>query len=204
MKVAIEGAPGVGKSTLCIALVEHIPDAAWVEEPLTDNPYLGDYYRDPGRWALAMQVDILLRRANALASVSNRRRAIEFLDRSAWGDRLFAVTARDLGIMSAREFDTYDAVFRAVTASGSTLPDAVVYLRASADAVWARVMARARPEEAAMRREYLDAVCATYESFFARPPIGMRVVTVDWEQFGTVDAAWSKVEAAFTRGFDAP
>ena len=204
MKIAIEGAPGVGKSTLCGAMADPVPDSTWVEEPLTDNPYLGDYYLDPGRWALAMQVDILLRRANAIAAVSNRRRAVEFLDRSAWGDRLFAVTARDLGIMSAREFDTYDAVFRAVTASGGVLPDAVVYLRASADAVWTRVASRARPEEAAMRREYLDAVCATYEDFFSRPPIGMRVVTVDWEAFGTAEAAWSRIEVAYTRGFDVP
>jgi len=204
MKVAIEGAPGVGKSTLCSALAAHIPDSAWVEEPVTENPYLADYYLEPGRWALAMQVDILLRRANAIAAVAHRRRAVEFLDRSAWGDRLFAVTARDLGIMSAREFDTYDSVFRAVTASPGVLPDAVVYLRASADAVWNRVAVRARPEEAAMRREYLDAVCETYESFFARPPIGMRVITVDWEAFGTVDEAWSQVETAFTRGFGNP
>jgi deoxyadenosine/deoxycytidine kinase len=80
----------------------------------------------------------------------------------------------------------------------------VVYLRASADAVWTRVASRARPEEAAMRREYLDAVCATYEDFFSRPPIGMRVVTVDWEAFGTAEAAWSRIEVAYTRGFDVP
>ena len=53
-----------------------------------------------------------------------------------------------------------------------------------------------------MRREYLDAVCATYESFFARPPIGMRVVTVDWEGFGTAERAWSELEVAFSRGFN--
>jgi deoxyadenosine/deoxycytidine kinase len=197
MKVAIEGAPGVGKSTLCAALAAHVPDTAWVAEPVTENPYLADYYADPRRWALAMQVDILLRRANAVAAVAQRRHAVEFLDRSAWGDRLFACTARDLGLMEPREFDTYDAVFRSVSASRGAMPDMVVYLRASADALWGRVSTRARPEESGMRREYLDAVVGSYDAFFARPPFGMRVVTVDWEAFGTAETAWAAVEAGF-------
>lgn len=201
MKVAVEGAPGVGKSTLCRALAAYVPDAAWVEEPVTENPYLADYYADPNRWALAMQVDILLRRATAIAAVAHRRYAIEFLDRSAWGDRLFACTARDLGILQSREFDTYDAVFRSVTGFPGVLPDMVVYLRATPDVVWDRVSSRARPEEAMMRRDYLDAVCSSYDSFFTRPPAGMRVVTLDWEVFGTAEQAWSEIEAAFQRGF---
>ena len=201
MKIAIEGAPGVGKSTLCRALAAHVPDTAWVEEPVTENPYLADYYGDPKRWALAMQVDILIRRANAIAAVAHRRHAVEFLDRSAWGDRLFACTARDLGLMEPREFDTYDAVFRTISGSPGVMPDAVVYLRASPDALWARIAARARPEEMAMQRGYLNSVCATYDSFFARPPFGLRVVTVDWEQFGTAAQAWAELETAFTRGF---
>lgn len=201
MKVAVEGAPGVGKSTLCRALAVHVPDTSWVEEPVTDNPYLADYYADPNRWALAMQVDILLRRANAIAAVAHRRYAIEFLDRSAWGDRLFACTARDLGLMEPREFDTYDAVFRSVSSSPGVLPDVVVYLRASTDAMWDRVSSRARPEEAMMRRDYLDAVCSGYEVFFSRPPAGVRVVTLDWETFGTAERAWSEIEAAFAKGF---
>jgi deoxyadenosine/deoxycytidine kinase len=200
MKVAIEGAPGVGKSTLCRALAAHVPDTTWVEEPVTDNPYLADYYGDPRRWALAMQVDILLRRANAIAAVAHRRHAVEFLDRSAWGDRLFAHTAKSLGLMEPREFDTYDSVFRTVSASAGAMPDVVVYLQASPDALWARVAARARPAEAGMTRAYLDAVCASYEAFFTNPPFGMRVAIVDWETFGTAEVAWAAVEAAFSRG----
>lgn len=187
----------MGKSTLCAALAAFVPDTAWVEEPVTENPYLADYYADPRRWALAMQVDILLRRANAVAAVAQRRHAVEFLDRSAWGDRLFACTARDLGLMESREFDTYDAVFRSVSAARGAMPDMVVYLRASADVLWGRVSARARPAESGMQREYLDAVVESYDAFFARPPFGMRVVTVDWEAFGTADVAWAAVEAGF-------
>lgn len=200
MKVAIEGAPGVGKSTLCRALASYVPDSTCIEEPVTDNPYLADYYADPSRWALAMQVDILLRRANAIAAVSNRRYAVEFMDRSAWGDRLFACTARDRGIMQAREFDTYDAVFRSVSGFPGVLPDMVLYLRASPDVVWERVASRARPEEAMMRREYLDAVCLSYDSFFSRPPVGMRVATMDWDVFGTAEQAWSEIGLVFARG----
>ena len=81
------------------------------------------------------------------------------------------------------------------------MPDVVLYLQASPDALWARVNARARPAEAGMTRAYLDAVCASYEAFFTNPPFGMRVVVVEWETFGTAEFAWKAVEAAFSRGF---
>lgn len=201
MRIAVEGAIGVGKTTLCKALVNHISDSVLIPEPVTENPYLADYYADSPRWALAMQTDILIRRANAIASMAYRKRAVELLDRSAWGDRLFAITARDMGIMSGREFNTYDSVFRAVTATPGTLPDAIFYLRASPDTIWERVKSRARPEEESMRQDYLYAVCKTYDAFFMHPPIGLRVVTIDWDTFGDVASVWSKMETAFIRGF---
>lgn len=200
MKIAIEGAPGVGKSTLCQALLGTVPDSVWVEEPVAENPYLADYYLTPSRWALAMQVDILLRRLTSVLQISTRRKSAEFQDRSAWGDRLFAQTALRLGLLEQREFDTYDMVFRAVTGESGVLPDAVVYLRASADTLWERVGLRGRPEEASMTRPYLDAIQASYDEFFMHPPAGVSVIVVDWDTFGTPESVWASVERHFMGG----
>lgn len=200
MKVAIEGAPGVGKSTLCQQLAALIPDSGWVQEPVAENSYLMDYYANPARWALAMQIDVLMRRASSTLSVASKRHNVDFYDRSAWGDRLFARTARSLGLMESREFDTYDSVFRTITATHSILPDTVVYLRASSDVLWERVQARGRPAEGAMTRAYLDAIHGAYDALWgAQAPLGTRVITLDWNQYGKPEAVWAAIEKSFTR-----
>jgi deoxyadenosine/deoxycytidine kinase len=200
MRIAIEGAPGVGKSTLCRDLVGLVERSTWVKEPVEENAYLADYYINPSRWALGMQVDILMRRVSAILAASSRRHPVEFHDRSVWGDRIFARTARDLGIMEPREFDTYDTVFRSVTGTNGVLPDVVVYLQADPDVIWSRVQSRARPEEAAMTKPYLEAVCKSYDAVFGlegSPPTGTRVVLVDWNSFGDADRVWGAVELSY-------
>lgn len=189
MRIAIEGPPGVGKTTLCgqLAAQMNIP---WVVEPVDENPYLADYYGDPRRWALGMQVHLLYRRAESAAGY--QRDTSLLFDRSLWGDRIFAQTLLDIGLMERREFDTYELVFRALVGK-SMLPDVLIYLRADLDAVWSRVQSRQREAENAMTREYLGEVLSGYEKFMTTPPTGVRVVTVDWSRFLPFDEVWSQI-----------
>lgn len=194
MRIAIEGPPGVGKTTLC-GDISTLTGIAMVDEPVDANPYLEDYYNAPSRWALAMQIDLLYQRAE------NAGRQVEddlLFDRSLWGDMIFAETVHRLGLMEAREYGTYGRVFRALV-SEARMPDTFVYLRASLDAVWARVQARNRAAEGAMTREYLGAVLDGYERFVAEPPKGMRLVVVDWSHFRPAREVWAEVETELER-----
>jgi len=180
-------------------MLSPIIPAEFVPEPVEENPYLIDYYKDPKRWALAMQIDLLYRRVEA----ANRTRGwnLGLYDRSLWGDRIFGLAVRDMGLMEQREFATYDRVFRALVEK-ALLPDVIVYLRAPLDTVWARVQERNRGAEAGMTCEYLGRVWNHYETFLSGYPEGAKVVTLDWSKYRTPEDVWRIVTT--TLGLDGP
>ena len=117
MRIAIEGLIGVGKSTLCYLLKDYLQkqnmESLVIEEPLTSNPYLDDFYTDPHRWAFTMQIDLLCQRVKRIRK-SLKENTITFYDRHLWGDKAFAFTARQKGYMTEDEYDTYLRVFNSV------------------------------------------------------------------------------------------
>ena len=58
MYIAIAGNIGSGKTTLTNMLAKHY---GWKKflEPVDDNPYIDDYYKDISRWALNLEVYFL-------------------------------------------------------------------------------------------------------------------------------------------------
>ena len=56
--IGIAGLIGAGKSTLATALGEHLGLPAYYE-PVQDNEYLADFYRDTHKHAFAMQIYLL-------------------------------------------------------------------------------------------------------------------------------------------------
>ena len=59
--IGIAGMIGAGKSTLATALGSHL-DIDVFYEPVEDNTYLEDFYRDTAKYSFAMQVYLLNRR----------------------------------------------------------------------------------------------------------------------------------------------
>lgn len=132
--VIIEGIIGAGKSSLtkelgaalgADTLVQMEPD-----EANNANPYLSDFYADPKRWALIMQVHLLQARYRMHLhaqwhAMSGRGHAL--LDRSYFGDTCFARLQLRTGAMSEREFSTYQAIYHTMTAA-VLLPNVCVRL----------------------------------------------------------------------------
>ncbi len=59
--IIIEGNISAGKSTLTRELAQALGYRVFLE-PTSTNPFLADFYRDPKRYALRMQVYLLRRR----------------------------------------------------------------------------------------------------------------------------------------------
>jgi len=138
--LAIEGAIGVGKTTLA-RLLQPSFEAALLLEVFEENPFLSDFYGDRERYAFQTQIFFLLSRYRHQQSLSIENEAPIIADYTFAKDRLFALLN-----VTGDELTMYERVHRAL-AEKVTLPDLVVYLQADLDLLMARIAMRDRPYE---------------------------------------------------------
>ena len=183
MLVAVSGTIGAGKSTFCDHLGSHIGFGI-VPEPVSDNPYLEDFYEDPERWAFAAQVFMVTHRFRRYLDVAKAKGGF-LLDRCLFEDYVFAEVCKDMGYFTMREWDTYCALQESFLEVVPP-PDAIVYLRVSPETAARRIAARARGLESGVSIDYLRRLHNSYEGWVSRMTDLTTVVEVDWSDFGDV------------------
>ncbi len=159
--IAIEGAIGVGKTTLARLIKDEL-DAELLLEVFEENPFLSDFYADRERYAFQTQIFFLLSRYRQQHKVIQQtlKRSSLISDYTFAKDRLFA--RLNLG---DDELTMYERV-HAILAEKIPTPDLVVYLQADTDTLMERIAVRDRSYERGMSRDYLDSVRLAYERFF--------------------------------------
>jgi NADH dehydrogenase (ubiquinone) 1 alpha subcomplex subunit 10 len=112
--VIIEGNISAGKSTLTRDLAAALGYRVFLE-PTTTNPYLADFYRDPKRFALKMQI-YLLRRWAPKKCLSWRVRSGGLLPCCCWWcvQMLFSLTSGAL----FRRYRVYIAALKHIVSTG--------------------------------------------------------------------------------------
>lgn len=160
--IAIEGAIGIGKTTLTRLLQEEF-QAELLLEIFEENPFLRLFYTDRERYAFQTQVFFLLSRYrqqhDVIPAVLTRSTLIS--DYTFAKDRLFAHLN-----LQGDELEMYERMY-AILAEKIPLPDLVVYLKADTDVLMQRIELRDRVYERDMDRNYIDSVNQAYERFFA-------------------------------------
>ncbi|HHB90195.1 MAG TPA: hypothetical protein ENK60_02670 [Anaerolineae bacterium] len=159
--IAIEGAIGVGKTSLARILAQEL-NASLLLEVFEENPFLSDFYADRERYAFQTQIFFLISRYHQQSQVIPQTLAHSRLvsDYLFAKDRLFAhLNLRD------DELAMYERVHKILGEQIPT-PDLVVYLRASTDVLMARIALRDRPYERNMDQNYIDELRQAYEVFF--------------------------------------
>ena len=159
--LVIEGPVGVGKTSLAKRLAQHF-DAEALLEGAEENPFLQRFYDNPREAALPAQLYFLFQRSQQMNELQQgdmfrQRLVADFMMEK---DRLFAQLNLD-----AEELKLYAQVSERI-ALQAPAPDLVVYLQAPVDVLMARVKKRARPQERAIERAYLQRLCDTYAEFF--------------------------------------
>lgn len=161
--IAVAGNIGVGKSTLVKMLSEEL---GWMPfyEPVTENPYLADFYEDMQSWAFHSQVYFLMRRLRIHRELLNQPGSV-IQDRSVYEDaEIFAYNLFLQNSISNRDYETYQELYQ-VLVEFLPPPDLVIYLRASVPTLVDRIAMRDRDYERTIPTEYLEDLNVLYENW---------------------------------------
>ncbi len=159
--IAVDGPIGVGKTSLARRLADSL-SADLVLEEAYENPFLERFYLDGQSAALPAQMFFLFARARQIESLrqSDLFTSVRVSDYLFSKDRLFA----ELNL-SADELSLYKQV-EATLAIDAPVPDLVIYLQASVDALLERIARRGVSFERAIDRHYLERLTDAYARFF--------------------------------------
>jgi deoxyadenosine/deoxycytidine kinase len=163
--LAVAGNIGVGKSTLVTLLSQRL---SWQPfyEPVSENPYLSDFYADMRTWAFHSQIFFLTRRLRIHRQLLDHpTSAIQ--DRSVYEDaEVFAHNLYRQGLIAQRDYNSYRELYEVLT-EFLPPPDLVIYLRASVSTLLERIQCRGRDYERQITPEYLEQLSQLYEDWIA-------------------------------------
>lgn len=163
--LVLAGNIGVGKSTLVRLLSSRLGFRPYYE-PVAENPYLEDFYRDMKRWAFQSQVFFMSHRIKTHRILMDDPWSV-VQDRSLYEDaNVFARNLYERGSMDSRDWLTYSELYKTMT-SILPAPDLVVYLRASVPTLKKRIALRGRAFEASIPDEYLESLNRLYDEWIA-------------------------------------
>jgi deoxyguanosine kinase len=159
--IAIEGPIGVGKTALAKRLADSL-SADLVLEEFDDNPFLERFYRDGRSAALPAQMFFLFARARQIEQLrqSDLFSNVRISDYLFTRDRLFAELNLD-----REELKLYEQIVDNL-AIVAPVPDLVIYLQTSVDAILRRLARRDMPYDRYVDRAYLERLTDAYARFF--------------------------------------
>jgi deoxyguanosine kinase len=159
--IVVEGPLGVGKTSLAQLLAERI-DAKAILEETEGNPFLTNFYKDPGRFAFQTQLCFLLRRFQKQEEIHQ----IDLFKRVVVSDFLFDKDRIFARInLDDREFSLYEQVFQLLSVS-IIKPDLVIFLQARTDILMDRIRKADRVYEKSISMKYLEQINQAFNEFF--------------------------------------
>jgi deoxyadenosine/deoxycytidine kinase len=177
MHLAIAGNIGSGKTTLTTQLARHYKFEPHYED-VEDNPYISDFYENMQRWSFNLQIYFLNSRFSTIQQIQKGKKKV-IQDRTIYEDaQIFAPNLHSMGLMSTRDFETYQKLFEAMTTAIKP-PDLLIYLRASIPTLVNQIQKRGRDYEDSIRLDYLRRLNERYEAWITTYKHKHLIIDVD-------------------------
>lgn len=178
--VALAGNIGAGKSTAAKIIARHFGFEVF-HEPVVENRFLKQYYKNMQRWSFTLQMEFLLKRVEHHANIDKLPGGC-VQDRTLIEDpEVFAKYLHGLGNMSDAELDLYFDYFRRFN-ERIRQPDKVILLHTpNVNELLRRISERGREEESGITAEFLRGLNAYYDTFeqVVRRKYGMEILAID-------------------------
>ena len=156
--IAIEGAIGVGKTTLA-KTISNTMKCQTLFEDYTDNPFLKKFYNENQTNSFSTQLYFLLKRIEQSEKI-NRTDDMLISDFYFGKDELFAKLN-----LSELEFEMYNSIRNKLNFI-PPIPDLIIYLQASTDILIERIKKRGLDVEKQIKRKYIESVNNLYMKHF--------------------------------------
>ncbi|NMB75658.1 MAG: deoxynucleoside kinase [Myxococcales bacterium] len=162
--IAMAGNIGCGKTTAAKLISQHLGYELF-DEPVVDNRFLADYYRDMRRWSFTLQLEFLIRRVEHHELIRKVQKSC-IQDRTLYEDpEIFAKYLHGLGFMDDRELDLYFEYFNRLNRE-LLRPDLIVILEVDrVETLLSRIRTRGREEEHGIDEAFLVGLNAYYSTF---------------------------------------
>lgn len=196
MFIGVAGLIGVGKTTLTQSLADHL-NYKTCFEPVEENPYLVDFYKNMSRWTFPMQMYLLSKRfaqhQEVIWDPCHREGSGIIQDRTIYEDTIFANMHKKSGLMDSRDYDTYISHYN-VMKKFLQYPDMIIYLRISPQVALDRINERYRNCETGITLKYLQDLYDGYESFIENISQFCVVLKLDWSVYQPINEIAYKVK----------
>jgi len=195
LHIAISGLIGAGKTTLCTALGK-VMNLTVFYEPLTEEGYLADFYKDPKKkYSFPLQVYLLNKRFRQQQQIIwSGKGGIQ--DRTIYEDGVFAKMLRDSELMEERDYQTYTTLF-ANMSNFMKKPNVIIHLDVTPKESLKRIRMRSREWENGITLEYLTNLYNSYEIFINDISRVIPVIKVNWSQFRTAEEMAKTIKKEF-------
>jgi deoxyadenosine/deoxycytidine kinase len=211
--IIVEGNIASGKSTAAKELATRL-NLRRLDEPV-DTELLQLFYDDKVRWSFPFQIEMLHRRwatqmLAAAETMADGGYDGAILDRSLWGDMVFARALTDAGIMHKKEWEIYLSAVRNM-ALVLFPPTVLLYLSTRPETCLERLKQRGRPQEDGVTLEYLQTIHAGYQRLIAEAKIAFfpwsHAVTcaiIPWDPCMVTEADWDRTAATVQELWEQP